>query len=404
MQLSFIALCSSVCLAWSVPIATFDGTKATTVAWSPVNDPVMGGKSTSTIKIDDARKLGVWDGEVKIVPFLKAPGFCNLQSPGLGKTASFPDLSSSSGIIVRAREAAASGLTMFNMQLMSKGATKFPFQKGVYMANLTLTPEMTDHFIAWSEFTCSVRGQKVSWCPQLSTQLKEINSIGLGTFFPGKAGPFTMEIESISSKDSSSFESDSSIDVVTFDGKAPHKFHSENDPVMGGKSSSTVTVMSSYADYKGTTRIVPALKAPGFTIAMTEGFPFLSKFPDVSSMDGLTVSVRNIGNFSGYKLAFCDSHINFIQCQFASFKADLTIPASSNGEFQDVFVPWPKFSDKWNSATGKHTAENPPTASTLKSITQIQIWTEALEGDFHLQFQYVRASKAPSAELLIVDS
>merc|ERR1719491_262862 len=211
-----------------------------------------------------------------------------------------------------------------------------------------------------------------------------------------------MEIESISSKDSSSFESDSSIDVVTFDGKAPHKFHSENDPVMGGKSSSTVTVMSSYADYKGTTRIVPSLKAPGFTIAMTEGFPFLSKFPDVSSMDGLTVSVRNIGNFSGYKLAFCDSHINFIQCQFASFKADLTIPASSNGEFQDVFVPWSKFSDKWDSATGKHTAENPPTASTLKSITQIQIWTEALEGDFHLQFQYVRASKAPSAELLIV--
>merc|ERR1712232_280120 len=98
-----------------------------------------------------------------------------------------------------------------------------------------------------------------------------------------------------------------------------HKWHSENDPVMGGKSSSSVEITSSYADYKGTTRIVPALKAPGFTIAMTEGFPLLSQFPDASMMDGITISARNLGNFSGYKLAFCDSHINFYRCQLASF-------------------------------------------------------------------------------------
>merc|ERR1740121_512810 len=127
---------------------------------------------------------------------------------------------------------------------------------------------------------------------------------------------------------------------------------------MGGKSSSSVALTASYADYKGTTRIVPALGAPGFTIAMTEGFPLLSKFPDVSSMDGITISARNIGNFSGYKLAFCDSHINFYRCQMQSFKADLVVPAISNAEFQDVFIPWTKFSDKWNAATGKHTAEH----------------------------------------------
>merc|ERR1712232_430608 len=147
----------------------------------------------------------------------------------------------------------------------------------------------------------------------------------------------------------------------------------------------------------GTTRIVPALGAPGFTIAMTEGFPLLSKVPDVSSMDGLTISVRQVAsNFSGYKIAFCDSHINFYRCQVQSFKADLVVPPSANGDFQDVFVPWNKFSDKWNAATGKHTAEHPPPASSLKSITQLQVWTEAVEGDFHLQFQYVRATKAPA--------
>merc|ERR1712228_242514 len=170
----------------------------------------------------------------------------------------------------------------------------------------------------------------------------------------------------------------------------------------GGRSSSTVNIMSSYADYKGSTRIVPALKAPGFTIAMTEGFPLLSKFPDVSSMDGLTISVRQVdSNFTGYKLAFCDSHINFYRCQVQSFKADLPVPSALNNDFQEVFIPWSKFSDKWDAATGKHTAEHPPDASSLKSITQLQVWTEAEEGDFHLQFQYVRASKAPQDWVLV---
>merc|ERR1711988_1556944 len=114
---------------------------------------------------------------------------------------------------------------------------------------------------------------------------------------------------------------------------------------MGGRSSSSVDVAQGFADYKGTTRIVPSLGAPGFTIAMTEGFPLLSKFPDVSSMDGLTISARNLGNFTGYKIAFCDSRINFYRCQFQTFKADLLAPP--NGDFQEVFIPWTKFSDKW---------------------------------------------------------
>jgi len=193
----------------------------------------------------------------------------------------------------------------------------------------------------------------------------------------------------------------SAIALWTSDGKAPHKWHSENDPVMGGKSSSTVEECQGYEDFKGTTRIVPALNAPGFTIAMTEGFPFLSKFPDVSTMDGLTISVRNIGNFTGYKIAFCDSHINFYRCQVQSFKADLGIPSATDGGFQDVFIPWSKFSDKWDASTGKHTAENPPQASSLKSITQLQIWTEAVEGDFELQFQHILASKAPDLTLVV---
>merc|ERR1711907_687827 len=143
----------------------------------------------------------------------------------------------------------------------------------------------------------------------------------------------------------------------------------------------------------GSTRIVPQLGAPGFTIAKTSN-PLLSTFPDVSSMDGLAISLRAVASsYTGYKIAFCDSRLNF-KCQFASFKADLPVPQSSNGEFQEVFLPWSKFSDKWSSYTGEHTAEDPSKAENLKAISQLQIWTEGVAGTFQLQVKYVGARKS----------
>merc|ERR1711933_587833 len=108
----------------------------------------MGGQSVSSFTVDSDRKLGVWDGEVKIVPFLKAPGFCNLQAPGLYKQAAFPDLTSTDGISVRARQTLKIGLTGFNVMLITKGARHF-MQECVYTADYNLTDNMDDHFIAW---------------------------------------------------------------------------------------------------------------------------------------------------------------------------------------------------------------------------------------------------------------
>jgi hypothetical protein len=392
------ALLAVAACGGSVPIATFDGSAATTRRWEVVNDPVMGGQSFSNFHVDDTRSLGVWSGQVRVVPFLGAPGFCNLQSPGLGRTSDFPDLSSASGIGVRAREANSSGLLHFNVMLMSKGARHL-LQKGVYTANITFSSETREAFAPWSAFVCTWRGQMVSWCPPLKTQLDKVNSVGLGTAFPGTAGDFKLELESIygelESVDGDRASADF-VDLATFDGKAPHKWHSENDPVMGGQSDSTVQVAKSFADFKGSTRIVPALQAPGFTIALTEGFPLLSRFPDASAMDGLAVSVSSMGApYSGFKIAFCDSHI-FYRCQFQSFKAALPVPAAASRGFQEVFVPWREFSNKWNASTGKHTAESPPGPSSLRSITQLQLWAEGVEGDFDLRFSYIRAARAPS--------
>ena len=39
----------------------------------------MGGLSNSDYSIEDSKYLK-WDGEVKVVPSLKAPGFCNLET------------------------------------------------------------------------------------------------------------------------------------------------------------------------------------------------------------------------------------------------------------------------------------------------------------------------------------
>ena len=42
--------------------------------WVVTNDPVMGGVSNSSFSV--ANGVGVWSGEVKTVPYLKAPGTC----------------------------------------------------------------------------------------------------------------------------------------------------------------------------------------------------------------------------------------------------------------------------------------------------------------------------------------
>lgn len=379
-----------------VPIATFDGNSKTTWPWQTVNDPVMGGQSNSTFHVDSTRALGVWEGEVRIVPFLKAPGFCNLQAPGLFKAATFPDLSGTQGVVVQAREKNASGITRFNVMLMTSGAKHF-LKQGVYAADFVLNGAMEDHFLPFSSFTCTWRGQNVTWCPDLSTQLGKVTNIGIGTAFPGPAAKFHVEISSLSASAQPlspvASSAEDSIDLATFDGKAPHKWKTENDPVMGGQSDSKFEVKDGFGEYSGTCRIVPSLKAPGFTIALTDS-PLLASFPDASSAEGIVLGVRNAeANITQFKFAFCDSRINFYRCQFQSFKADFNIAPSDS--FSEVFLPWSAFSDKWSASTGKHTAENPPQVASLRSITQLQLWTEGVAGKFRLQLKYVRAKKAP---------
>jgi len=83
------ALCTS---AASVTIATWDGNPSTTFKFVELNDPVMGGQSNGTFSVNKQGKYGIFDGVVKDVPSLKAPGFIKTAADG-----SFPDASSAFG-------------------------------------------------------------------------------------------------------------------------------------------------------------------------------------------------------------------------------------------------------------------------------------------------------------------
>ena len=173
-----------------VQLATFDGAKKSTQTWTAVNDPVMGGQSYGTFNVDKTRKLAEGQGEVKIVPFLHAPGFCNAQAPGL-----YPDASGTKAITIRARTVGAS-LEHFNVMLSTKGSRHL-FKQASYAANYTLTSEWQDVRVPLESFACSWRGQPVSWCPSITTQLSKVTEVAVGTAFPGKAGKFHVELESI---------------------------------------------------------------------------------------------------------------------------------------------------------------------------------------------------------------
>eukprot|EP00438_Fugacium_kawagutii_P034904 Skav224150 [mRNA] locus=scaffold462:423304:424223:- [translate_table: standard] len=89
-------------------LASFDG--QATHSWKQMNDPVMGGKSTGSFAV--ANDVGVFDGEVVDVPFLKAPGFIKasvvdmkLGLVGLKNLFGriFPDITSCKSITLEAR-------------------------------------------------------------------------------------------------------------------------------------------------------------------------------------------------------------------------------------------------------------------------------------------------------------
>lgn len=178
-----------------ITLVTFNGDKNTR-PWHATNDPVMGGRSESTVTVDQAKGLAEWKGEVKTVPFLRAPGFCHIDTVG---PMPFPSVTGTAGLKFTLSSTTDTQLTAFQFQLETKGGKDSNGRQGTYEANATLPADGQDHtlFASWKEFVFTWRGEKIHG-PDITSQLDQIISVGITTAFPGKDGTFDLSLKQIS--------------------------------------------------------------------------------------------------------------------------------------------------------------------------------------------------------------
>jgi hypothetical protein len=115
---------------------------------------------------------------------------------------------------------------------------------------------------------------------------------------------------------------------------------------MGGDSHGTITEEVDFAIFSGEVKIVSFLGSPGFCIAQTSE---KQQFPDLTSYDGLTFKMRNLGELTGIQIMMSTEHSDgrvdsFMShsSEHGSYVAQLTVP--NDGELHDVVLSWSDFS------------------------------------------------------------
>jgi len=199
-----------------VTLATFDGAKGTTFKFGEKNDPVMGGRSTGTFKVDTANNVGVFDGEVVNVPSLQAPGFIKVA----GDAKYFPDASSvgAKGDIVLSVRSSEPDYKGYRVTVVS-GALNAAFacasggaiigSRGCYKAKFSMTASTSNEFqtiriplSSFSDLWSSATGEHTKECADDSSacltpeKLAKIQRLEL--WAEGVAGKANLEIKKIS--------------------------------------------------------------------------------------------------------------------------------------------------------------------------------------------------------------
>ena len=382
--------------------------------WTDLNDPVMGGRSTSTFKVEGGK--GIFDGVCRIVPSLKAPGFCNAETkPGLTEKIADASAFIEGGIEI---EVTSTGnLTEFKTAFGTRSQHDF----GSFKADFTVTPGANTVRVPFSSFSnkwssstgeptvkCSAENKHV--CPTAHS-LATIGAIGV--WAEGYAGQFHLELTAIRAYVGGSPPGPApgppapgpppGVNLWTVRSNTP--WHLTNDPVMGGQSHSTIKVdtANQVAVFEGECKIVPKLKAPGFCDAETTasaGKPF----PSAAEYDGIEVTLKQsvAGGLLDFKQSWGGRGSGR---ESGSYKAPLKLKDTT--DYQKVYIPFTEYTNKWSDFTGGCTdhgaiccsADHPevcPTAAAKAKIESIGIWAEGTAGKFNLDIRSIRAVKAPS--------
>jgi len=374
----------------------------------------MGGKSTGTFHVDD--NVGVFQGSVEIVPFLKAPGFIKAETT---KGETWPDASKCDGLQFTLKSSTPS-YQGFRVSFGNKRPPDaFPYTYG-FKTNLKLDASQqdfqtirlpfdtfTDKWDAGSGDAVVTCQENKEYCPD---QNDKANLFSIAVWGEGIEGKVDLQIQSIAAygctssdetKDGDAENEASAVSstVDTFvleDFKNPtHDWRSMNDPVMGGRSKSSVRVEDGMAKFEGTCAIVPFLKAPGFITMVTGGFfGKAESFPDVRACKGLEINLRSSVDYKGYYVSFGTDRAPGGR-HAVGYKTPLSL--ESTKDFVTLQIPFDEFSSKWDEASGKTTVtcqENPkycPSLDNLKDMKTISFWGEGVEGEVALDVRSIYA-------------
>lgn len=206
------------------------------------------------------------------------------------------------------------------------------------------------------------------------------------------------------------------IKLATFDGDAQTtaSWKNQNDPVMGGASTSTFD--ASTGKFEGNCAIVGFLKAPGFAKIVGR-----KAFSDITEFDTLTLRVKSTTPaYKGFKLAFAAPGIPKTSVfGGGSYKADFALTADTT-DWQIVKVPLTQFSYDWSGYTGRCDSKDPssfgrpaqqhfccdksggsPSKSDvcvdskfLSQISDLEVWAEGVEGKFSIEIDYIGATSS----------
>jgi len=208
-------LCTAACAyAADTTLITFDGAAGTTHSFKAVSDPVMGGQSHSTFAVNNS--VGVFSGEVKIVPSLKAPGFCNMQAD----KSTYPDISMHTHLMLKVRSvgAAYGAWKVAFGPADHSGSFFFSSYKADFAINGSAWQVVSIPFTSFSSKWSSYTGEPTTKCSDDKEVCPSAKRLaGITTFeiaAEGAAGKFELEVQKVWAGDGNTGDAEYMVEAV----------------------------------------------------------------------------------------------------------------------------------------------------------------------------------------------